>query len=67
MHGLSLVAFTLLVFGLLGYFATRTVAVRCPCHDGVTVQGTRGGLESIPARCATLCASHGGMPPPAHP
>jgi hypothetical protein len=62
MHGLSLVILTLILFGGLAFFLTRSVPISCRCADATTVQGTRGGLERLKERCAALCQPHGGLP-----
>jgi len=63
LHGLSLVAITLLIFGALVFFAVGKFPLRCACRDGTTQSGTRSGFDSPEKRCQQVCSQRGGGVP----
>lgn len=65
LHGLSLIAFTILLFGALAYFALGSFPLRCACKDGTLQRGTQSGFDSARKRCEQVCATRGGGVPAA--
>lgn len=63
LHGLSLVAITVALFGLLAFFALKEVPQGCRCADGTSVESVRGLLEAAKNHCAERCRTHGGGGP----
>jgi hypothetical protein len=63
LHGLSLLAITILLFGTLAYFALGSFPLRCACKDGTAQKGTRGGFDSPEKKCQQVCAARGGGAP----
>ena len=63
LHGLSLIAFTFLMFGTLAFFALRTFPLRCACKDGTVQRGSQGGFDSAKKRCEQVCVTRGGGVP----
>jgi hypothetical protein len=62
-HGLSLVLFTLLIFGALGALTLIDRPVHCPCADKSVQEGKASPVDQIAKTCKPLCAAHGGYAP----
>ena len=63
LHGLSLLAITLALFGLLAFFALARFPLRCACKDQSFQDLKRNGFDSPKDLCEQACAHHGGGAP----
>ncbi|MBI5543261.1 MAG: hypothetical protein HY901_05195 [Deltaproteobacteria bacterium] len=60
LHGLSILAITLALFGAIAFFAFARFPLACTCADGSTQKTRRNGFDSPEKLCQKTCKDRGG-------